>query len=447
MKKFCLHFFLSQRLIAVLYFILLASCSVQRQINKTGTTNIIDNAANELINCQELSTAHVGIAVYDPSENKYLCNYQSDKYFTPASNTKIITCYTAMKYLGDSLVGLRVDDCQNTLLLYPTGDPTLLHSDFKTNPVVDFLKAQTSKLVYLKGKWEETALGQGWAWDDYQDYYSMERSALPVYGNVVTVYGNNGSVAIQPAACIKNFSNSYTDSALFISHIKRALNANEFVADKYSKEESNPSIPFIVSDSLVLQILADTIHKEIYTLSDGWHAFPPIVASYKIHSQPTDSLLKIMMHRSDNFYAEQALLMVSDQELNVMSDEKIIDTLLKTDFKNMPQKPRWVDGSGLSRYNNFTPQDFVFVLDKMRKEFSWNRITSIFPTGGSGTDLTGKVYAKSGSMSNITCLSGYIITNKRKTLIFSVLVNNNMSTATIMRKKIDAFLSSVINAY
>jgi len=423
----------------------LLSCSVNKKA--TGArTGIIDGAANTLINSIELSTAHVGIAVYDPSENKYIYNYQGDKYFTPASNTKIITCYTAMKYLGDSLVGLSVDDCQNVLLLHPTGDPTLLHPDFNTNPVVDFLKTQTGKLIYLKSKWEETALGEGWAWDDFQDYYSMERSALPVYGNVVAVYGNNSHLTIQPPALTKNFSNPYNDSALFISHVKRALNTNEFVADKYSKEESNPATPFIVSDSLVLQILDDTIHKKIYTLSDGWHAFPPIISSYKIHSQPTDSLLKIMMHRSDNFYAEQSLLMVSNEQLNVMKDEKIIDTLLKTDFKNMPQRPRWVDGSGLSRYNNFTPQDFVFVLDKMRKEFSWNRITTIFPTGVR-PDITGKIYAKSGSMSNVTCLSGYLITNKGKTLIFSVLVNNHMSTATLVRKKIDSFLSSLISAY
>jgi serine-type D-Ala-D-Ala carboxypeptidase/endopeptidase (penicillin-binding protein 4) len=425
---------------------IISSCSVNKKA--TGDRKgIIDSAANTLINSNELSTAHVGIAVYNPAENKYLYNYQSEKYFIPASNTKIITCYTVMKYLGDSLIGLRVDDCQNASLLHPTGDPTLLNPDFNTNPVIDFLKAQTSKLIFLKGKWDETALGAGWAWDDYQDYYSMERSALPVYGNVVTAYGNNTHLTIQPTAFTNSFSNLCTDSTLFVSHVKRALNTNEFVADKYSKEESNTATPFIVSDSLVLQILADTIHKKIYTLSDGWHAFPPIVASYKIHSQPTDSLLKIMMHRSDNFYAEQSLLMVSDERLNVMNDEKIIDTLLKTDFKSMPQKPRWVDGSGLSRYNNFTPQDFVFVLDKMRKEFSWNRITTIFPTGGSGTDLTGKIYAKSGSMSNITCLSGYIITNKGKTLIFSVLVNNHMTTATIVRKKIDTFLSAVISNY
>ena len=62
---------------------------------------------------------------------------------------------------------------------------------------------------------------------------------------------------------------------------------------------------------------------------------------YIIYSQPTDSMLKPLMHESDNFFADKSLLMVSAKLLNVMNDEKVIDTLLKTDFKGLPQKPRW----------------------------------------------------------------------------------------------------------
>ena len=64
-------------------------------------------AAKFLLEALELKGAHIGISIYDPAEKKYLFNYEGDKYFTPASNTKLITCYAAMKYLGDSLVGMR----------------------------------------------------------------------------------------------------------------------------------------------------------------------------------------------------------------------------------------------------------------------------------------------------------------------------------------------------
>src|SRR4051812_30003942 len=76
-----------------------AACSPSKQIKKSAEKNVLKDSA--------LQTAHVGISIFDPSSNKYLYNYQGDKYFVPASNTKLPTCYAAMKYLGDSLPGLR----------------------------------------------------------------------------------------------------------------------------------------------------------------------------------------------------------------------------------------------------------------------------------------------------------------------------------------------------
>ena len=155
------------------------------------------------------------------------------------------------------------------------------------------------------------------------------------------------------------------------------------------------------------------------------------------------------MHRSDNFYAEQSLLMVSHERLGVMDDAAIIDTFLANDFKGMPQKPRWVDGSGLSRYNLLTPQDFVFVLDKMKNEFDWKRITTIFASGGNGTlgnyyqNLHGQIFAKTGSLSNNTALSGYLVTHTGKTLIFSILVSNHTLPASSVRGAVETFLKYV----
>ena len=75
---------MSLRILRPLYyslFIFLFSCSVQKQISHLAKENVLDNAS--------LQTAHIGITVYDPSKNQYLYNYQSEKYFVPASNTKL----------------------------------------------------------------------------------------------------------------------------------------------------------------------------------------------------------------------------------------------------------------------------------------------------------------------------------------------------------------------
>src|SRR5881394_1311360 len=103
--------------------IILASCSVQKQISRSATQLVIKDSS--------LHTAHVGISIYEPSANKYWYNYQGDHYFVPASNTKLPTCYAAMKYLGDSLSGTISTENDTALFILPTADPTLLHPYFK----------------------------------------------------------------------------------------------------------------------------------------------------------------------------------------------------------------------------------------------------------------------------------------------------------------------------
>ena len=160
-----------------------------------------------------------------------------------------------------------------------------------------------------------------------------------------------------------------------------------------------------------------------------------------------------MMHRSDNFFAEQTLLMVSNEHLGYMNDEDIIDTLLKSDLKDVPQKPKWIDGSGLSRYNLFTPQSFVYILNKMKNDFGLERLKVILPTGGEGTlknyylQDSSFIYAKTGSLSNNFSLSGFLITKKNKLLIFSFLVNNFQNDSSPVRIAIEHFIENIRDKY
>src|SRR5579872_7116642 len=87
-----------------------------------------------------IASAQVGICLYDPAAAKYIYNYQGDKYFIPASNTKLFSLYAGLKYLGDSLVGMRCKLTDTALMVIPTGDPTFLHPAFSSQPVMDWMK-------------------------------------------------------------------------------------------------------------------------------------------------------------------------------------------------------------------------------------------------------------------------------------------------------------------
>lgn len=489
------------------FIIFLSSCSFQKQIAKSAKENVLNNKA--------LQTAHVGISIFDPAENKYLYNYQGDKYFVPASNTKIPTCYAAMKYLGDSLVGLRyniskskMSSDQLFLSIKPTGDPTLLHPDFLNHPVWQFLQKSAKDFGFnaamMDTVWQTDHWGNGWSWNDYDASYMPERSAFPIYGNVIEIeinsldnrkiyrealindYTSSDNFVGYPAHLFKT-QNSFFDSLVnprfflmseknfnlinpYVS-IKRTFLDNKFEVSEANSPFKKKSIPFItkgiqtakdfIKDSLNIHLATIVSYdskegkKEFRTISGYFvhGAYLELDKWNTIHSQPTDSLLESMMHRSDNFFAEQSLLMVSNERLGMMNDAKIIDTILKTDFKDLPQKPRWADGSGLSRYNLFTPQDFVAILNKMKNEFGMERIKVIFPTGGEGTISSyykadsGYIYAKTGTLSGVVAFSGYLYTRKGKLLIFSALVNNHQASATDVRRAIEKFLQGIRNRY
>jgi serine-type D-Ala-D-Ala carboxypeptidase/endopeptidase (penicillin-binding protein 4) len=431
---------------AVIIFIVCGffiSCFSSRQISRLVKNDILKNAA--------LVAAHTGITIYEPATHKNWYSYQGDKYFVPASNTKIATCYAAMKYLGDSLVGLRFRETTDTLFLTAMADPSFLEPDFRRQPVYDFLQHTQKILVISTSLWHEKRWGRGWAWDDYNDDYMAERSPMPIYGNVATFSNPSKNLAVSPGFFSKMVKgNDKTSADTVSSPVHREIASNNF----WTKGPFSDTVmvPFFTADdSTVLLLLADTLHKPVFMS----HSQVPISRSNEaeIHSQPTDSLLKIMMHRSDNFFAEQSLLMVSARMLNEMDDEKIIDTLLKTDLKELPQKPSWVDGSGLSRYNLFSPQDFVYILDKMNNEFGMKRIKDILPTGGSGTLRnyykadSGFIFAKTGSLTGVIALSGFLYTHKGKLLVFSVLVNNHQSNPTTIRRAVEAFLEELMKKY
>ena len=428
-------------------YIFLSACSVQQKISKSAKQLVLSDSS--------LLTAHVGLSIFEPATGKYWYNYQGDKYFVPASNTKILTCYVAMKYLGDSLQCFLAAENDTALFILPSADPTLLHPDYKKQPAFNFLKTSKKKIYTTELTWKSQGLGSGWSWNDYDESYMAERSPMPVYGNVLKwiqekdTTNKLGPVSIYSIPEIDwkvDFSPQNTRSF----DVKRKIGENEFELIQGTENYRELVVPFVTHGiKTTVELLSDTIGKEISLMNDQmWSKlFEKIQLNLKpVKSQLTDSLLKPMMHRSDNFFAEQSLLMVSNEKLGVMNDAKIIDTILKTDFKDLPQRPRWVDGSGLSRYNLFTPQDFVVILNKMKDEFGMERIKIILPTGGEGTISSyykadsNYVFAKTGTLSGVVALSGYLYTKKGKLLIFSALVNNHQASATAVRRAVEKFI-------
>ncbi|MBK8652539.1 MAG: D-alanyl-D-alanine carboxypeptidase [Haliscomenobacter sp.] len=155
------------------------------------------------------------------------------------------------------------------------------------------------------------------------------------------------------------------------------------------------------------------------------------------------------MQESDNYLAEQLLLMCSAKLSDTLNTEAVIEYAKKNLFQGLPPDTlNWADGSGLSRYNLFTPRTIVALLHKLYQEVPQERLFRILATGGkSGTIRSwygGKaepyVFAKTGTLANQHCLSGFVKTKKGRTLIFSFMHNNFNGSATPIRTEMQNVL-------
>jgi D-alanyl-D-alanine carboxypeptidase/D-alanyl-D-alanine-endopeptidase (penicillin-binding protein 4) len=424
-------------------------------------------ALDELLKQPGLQSAQVGVCLYDPSSSTYKVNYQGDKYFIPASNTKLFSLYAGMKYLGDSLVGMRWMSNDTALFIIPSGDPTFLHPSFPDQPVIRFLQ-HTRQLLYLtNGNWMDKPLGRGWAWDDYNDDYMSERSAFPVYGNLIRWVSDSLSASFYSIPDINWPVRFSTDTTKQVFHVQRDWTKNAFEITEGKGKTREQDVPFITEEGASAAVLLkDTAGKTVGVrnrIPPGWISYPPgydtsrsfrlFPGAEVLHSRPVDSMFRPMMYNSDNFFAEQTLLMVSNELLGKMNDSRIIDTLLKTDLKDLPQHPFWVDGCGLSRNDLFTPQDFIWLLNKLKNEFGLERMKRILPTGGTGTlasyyrQDSGYIFAKTGSLSGVVALSGYLITQKDHLLLFSILINNYTGSGVTVRRQMEQLIHTFRSNY
>jgi serine-type D-Ala-D-Ala carboxypeptidase/endopeptidase (penicillin-binding protein 4) len=391
-----------------------------------------------LLSDSSLVNAHVGIYIFDPTSNQVVFEHQSEKYFVPASNTKIPTAYVAMKYLGDSLETFRYSSSGDTVYIQPSGDPVFLHPEYPVQNGFELLK--NYKVVSIERTGFRDFLGSGWSWNDYKEGYMAQKSDLPLYGNVARMRWNKGQVNIYPSY----FNNSIEVNGELANgyELNKPWEQNRFYLAPGRTSSSN--IPFRPDLVTIQEILKDTLKSAVTTHTPG-RAY-----TNSIFSHPTDSMLKPLMHRSDNFFAEQTLIMAARKFTGSMNLNRIIDTVMKTDFSDLPQKPRWVDGSGLSRYNLFTPVSLVGILKKIHDEFGMERIKEIFPGANEGTlsgyynNYNNRFYAKTGTLSGVVALSGYMYARSGKLLLFSVLVNNHQSSSPQVRRAVERFLVAYI---
>ena len=392
------------------------------------------------LNSDFYSTQFTGFYLYDPITKEELYNYNGNKFFIPASNTKIFTLYTAMKMLNDSIPAFKYQLINDELHVQGTGDPTFLHPKYKNTRAVDFLKNNGSKLIFHWNNFDEESFLPGWTWDDFRRDYSPERSQFPIHENLVSISKNGNS--------IKTFPTYFEE----LTEIREMPEPRSFYDNKFyiSNKKRSAKVPFIVNETVIEKSLSQILGKPVDMVKS------PMAREAKVfYSQKSDDVYREMMESSDNFLAEHLLILASSTLPGKLSAAEIIAYAKQNLLKELKQQPEWFDGSGLSRYNLFTPQSFSQVLEKMYNEFPEERLFSIFPIGGKTGTIKNRyrdtmqpyIYAKTGTLSNNVTLSGYLKTKSGRTLIFSLMNNNSVKNLSWIRNENEKLLRIVRDHY
>jgi len=409
--------------LAGLCIIFMASCTANKHIGKKLNTFLTNSVV--------LNDHLVGFALSDLDDGAVIYEKNADKYFIPASNTKLYTFYAGLQLFPDSLPSLRYIERGDSLIFWGTGDPSFLEERLRGINAFNFLKSSSKQLFFSPGRYRGNVYGQGWAWDDYSDPSQAEITELPLFGNLISIKGNNGRVSVNPA----HFNDCFTKDSLLSYQtftVDRKVDENEFTYPAIPVPQGyTQQIPYRTSTATTVSMLSDTLKRAVKLIRMDMPA-----TAKTIFNVPSEHVFREMLLPSDNFIAEQLLLVYSNKFQQNLSGTDAISYISGKYLSKLPNKPRWVDGSGMSRMNLFSPRDMIMVLHLIDSTVhNREKLFSMLPAGGKTGTLKNAypkndkpfVFAKTGTFSNNYSQSGYVVTKKGRVLSFS-LMNNNFIT-------------------
>jgi D-alanyl-D-alanine carboxypeptidase/D-alanyl-D-alanine-endopeptidase (penicillin-binding protein 4) len=398
------------------------------------------------VNAEEKFQDHKGFVIYDLEKKQNIYEFNADAYFTPASNTKILTLLACLRILDDSIPAIRYIETKDSLIFWGMADPSFLYGETcKNTRVYDFLKGVQKPLYFSNSNFSTTHFGSGWAWDDYNSSYSAERSPFPIYGNCFNVYPSYKSVLIFPSYFKDKIS---TGSLQDIANVIRDPLSNQIMYHPGRIKKQEWTIPFRIDQGLITTLLSDTLSRTVTPIQRR------LTPSKILYSLPLDSLYRVMMQESDNLIAEHLLMMCAGILSDSLQPEIAIRWMEKNVLNTVPDKVNWVDGSGLSRYNLITPRDISAIWKMIYEQVPEERLFQLLAIGGKPGTLRNWykadrpfVFGKTGTLSNNHALSGFLVTRSGKTLIFCFMNANFTASVNDIRRNMQEILATFYEHY
>ncbi len=449
------------------------------------STNVQPSIANEKEMVSELDAylksepglrgALAGISVRELQSGGLLYDHNGDIRLRPASNLKLLTAAAALNVLGEQhrfktelYTDGRVENSilKGNLYIKGKGDPTLVPKDFEK--VVSNLKNKgISKIkgnIYGDDSWyDDVRYSQDLPWSDEQEYYGAQVSALTASPDQDY---DAGTVIVEIIAAEKEKDKARITLYPETNYVQ-IINKTKTVARNgsmdltYSREHGTNNI--IIEGTIPLDAMekewiavwaptnyATTLFAEVmqkhgisFTGKIDRRKTPNNAILLAEHeSEPLSELLHPFMKLSNNGHAEILVKEMGRLVKNEGSWEKGLAVMEEQLTALGIQTSSLVlrDGSGISHVNLIPANEITKLLYQAQKQEWYSSFLSALPVSGieermvGGTlryrmntpPLKGNVRAKTGTISTVSSLSGYVETVGGKTFVFSILLNNLM---------------------
>jgi D-alanyl-D-alanine carboxypeptidase/D-alanyl-D-alanine-endopeptidase (penicillin-binding protein 4) len=422
-----------------------------------------------------------GVDIRSLDTGERLFDLNAGRLMMPASNMKIVTLAAAADVLGwdhrftttletSAAVDAGVGVLRGDLIVRGGGDPTINTRDKRARAVLDeWAEAlRASGIQQIDGRiigddqlFDDEGIGPGWAWDYLQFGYAAPVGALEFNENLATLTigpaaqtGDPAQVTLTPGAGLSILNRVATGAAGSPTSVdyRRRLDqpvlevSGSIAAGSASVERAvavvNPTIFFAQSfkDGLVARGIAvkgpavdlDDVAAEL----TGSTSERRTIVETK--SPPLAEIATVLMKVSQNLYAETLLKAMGAARGGLGTFEGGLTTVRSTLTSWGVPDDAYVnaDGSGLSRYNYLAPSTVTTVLEReYQDERHREAFMATLPVAGKegeGTMATrmrrtraeANAIAKTGSISNVRALSGYVRTRDGEMLVFSIIAND-----------------------
>lgn len=457
----------------------------------------LQSELDRLLDTPPFHRHHWGLVVLD-HEGRVLARRHAEQLFMPASNTKLLVAAAAAALLPPGFTvtttlygGGPVDNgvLRGDLILYGRGDPTLSRRCY----AVDTTRAgvcqpdATEPLRRLArqlrdagvttvagdligdGSWfEPTFVHPAWEVYDLNWWYAAPVSGLGVLDNAVSVIHAGGVAIGAPAAIrvepdvegvrLENRTITVADSepqTLDYTRVEGTLTIIAAGTVRRSTRETTQYFALPDPNLFTAGLFRDLLAEEGVAVTGATRATTDSSATRpyrnspplgEIRSRPIEDWIFPVQNSSQNWFAEMLLKQLGRQfrgEGSWRAGNDVVRRFLIDSVGVDSTQFRVVDGSGLSAQNLISPMALAHLLRWMRGHPRAEAFAAGLPRGGQpgslrnrfiGTPLDGRVAAKTGTITSVNALSGYIERRDRPPLIFSLIANHHaLASAAVVR--------------